>query len=182
MNRALSLCLGLCLALPLAAQDGEEASEQAPAAELEPVLDRTPENCVSTSRIRRTRIIDDGTILFFLRGQDTYQNILPRQCQGLKRAGRYTHATRAGRLCSSDTIQLLEDFGGGRVIGTVVCQLGEFNPVTDVEAREMIRISSQTLSRRERRQQAEQAPIEIEVVELPPEQRADASELEETQD
>lgn len=186
MSRALGLFVGTLLALPLAAQDSEESLAAASAADsLEPFLDRTPESCVQLSRVRRTRIIDDETVLFFLRGQDIYQNILPNQCHGLKRSDRFMYETRAGRLCSSDTIQVLEDFGPGRLIPTQVCRLGKFHPLSELEADEMIEISSQSLSRRERRQRAEQAPIEVEEVELPPEQRradTDGSELEEPQD
>lgn len=182
MSRAFSLYLALLLALPLAAQDAEqsidETDAEAFAAEaeesLEPYLDRTPENCVQTSRIRRTRIIDDETIVFFMRGRETYQNILPLQCAGLKRADRFAYEAQGGRLCSSDTIQVLEDFGPGRLIPTFVCRLGEYYPISDLEAQELIAISNQRPpSRRERRRQAEQAQLEVEAVELPPEQRVE---------
>ena len=74
----LAALLGLTVALPLTAQDDE-------------VIDRTPEDCVSLSRVSRTKVIDDNTILFYMRGRRIYRNILDRECPGLEREGRFTY-------------------------------------------------------------------------------------------
>jgi len=51
--------------------------------------------------------VDDLNIIFYMIGSDTYHNILPRQCHGLKREGRFSYKTSTGSLCKQDTIRLL---------------------------------------------------------------------------
>ena len=71
------------------------ASESA-AQEEEPAYDENSSNCISTRRIRRTRVIDDRNILFYFVGGDVYHNILPAACNGLRRENqiRLLHAGR----------------------------------------------------------------------------------------
>lgn len=158
MRAGLVSLFGLLLVLPVAAQDNEDAiSEQD--------FDRNPVRCVSINRIRRTRAIDDQTILFYMRGREIYQNILPRDCPRLKSTNRFMYETVGSRLCSSDTIDVLEQFSS-RLDSIWTCRLGEFHPVTDFEAEEMLLIS-------EERPRAG-APIKIEPVELPPEGEAES--------
>lgn len=100
-------------------------------------LDRTPESCISTSRVRSTHVVDDRTILFYMRGRRlAYLNELPRDCPRLAREGRFSYRTHGGRLCDSDTITVLESFGG-RFQSGATCRLGEFLPITRAEAREI---------------------------------------------
>ena len=108
---------------PLAAlgQDDEEAT-----------FDRTPEDCVITSRIDQTEPIDDQNIIFYMRGDRAYRNTLPRTCPGLLREGRIAWATHTSRLCSIDTITVLEDYGVGFRPG-FTCRLGEFVPLSPAE-------------------------------------------------
>ncbi len=133
--------------LPVAAQDDD-------------VLDRTPRDCVTVSRIRRTKIIDDKTILFYMRGSGIYQNILERDCPRLEREGRFMYEIRGYRLCDIDTITVLDRFGAGFGRG-FTCRLGEFHPITREEAEEIERIAAGEVEQDE--------VIEIEEVELPPE-------------
>ena len=42
-------------------------------------LEETGERCISTRQISRTKVVDDRTIIFYMRGGDTFVNILPRQ-------------------------------------------------------------------------------------------------------
>lgn len=133
--------------LPLAAQEDE-------------ALDRTPRDCVAVSRIRRTKIVDDKTILFYMRGGSVYQNILERDCPRLEREGRFMYEVRSYRLCDIDTITVLDRFGSGFGRG-FTCRLGEFLPITMEEAETIEAIW-----------QGETEPggvVEIEEVELPPE-------------
>jgi hypothetical protein len=120
-------------------------------------FDRTPIDCVSVNRIRRTEVIDDQTVLFEMNGDVYLSNILERECPGLDREKRFMHETY-GRLCDIDTITVLEQWGSSFRSG-FTCGLGKFHPITEVEAEELIRGP----------EVAEDAPdVEVNEVELPP--------------
>jgi hypothetical protein len=102
-----------------------------------PGIDRTPQDCISTNRIRDTSIVDDRTIVFELRGGTYYTNILDRNCPGLERHKRFMHETSGGRLCDIDTITVLEQWAG-RVTPGFTCQLGQFHPITEIEANDLV--------------------------------------------
>ena len=84
---------------PVFAQD--EVDEDAPS------LDAGGERCVVTRRISRTKVDDDRTIIFYMRGGDTYVNILPRTCNGLRREDRFSYQAQSSRLCDIDGIEVL---------------------------------------------------------------------------
>ncbi len=88
------------------------------------------ENCVSLQSIKKTRIVDDQTIIFYMRGGDIFVNSLPRRCPGLKRAGSYSYATSLSRLCNTDVIRVLETFGSAFPRPAAACGLGFFSPST----------------------------------------------------
>jgi hypothetical protein len=110
-------------AAPSAAQDGDE-------------FDRTPEDCVATASIDRTKVIDDNTILFYMRGKKIFRNYLPRRCPGLERHERFMYQSRSGRLCSVDTITVLEQWGA-QLTPSFTCSLGAFQPITAEEAEDI---------------------------------------------
>ena len=121
-------------------------------------FDRTPVDCVSTNRIKRTKVIDDQTVLFEMNGGVYLSNILDNTCPGLGREKRFMYATH-GRLCDIDTITVLEQWGSSFRDG-FTCRLGSFHPITEIEAEELIRGPEAA---------AEQAPeVEVREVELPP--------------
>ena len=93
----------------------------APAAEIvgEPV------RCIQTGRIDNTRVHDDYTIDFEMLGGDIYRNTLPNGCPQLGFDRRFAYELTTNRLCSNDTITVLQS-GGGR---GVTCGLGEFVPI-----------------------------------------------------
>ncbi len=140
MKRALTalactwLTLGaLTFAMTAVAQD--DVAEAGTAAEaLVDDIDREGERCVSTTRLRNTHAVDDRTILFYMRGGDTYVNVLSHNCPGLKRQSRISYKVIAGRLCSVDVITVLESFGGGLEPG-ISCGLGQFYGISEDEAR-----------------------------------------------
>ncbi len=92
--------------------------------------DRTPEeldkyqrtgevkSCLRLHDISSTRILDSRHILFKARNGDTYLNKLPHRCGGLRRNDGFAYKVSGSRLCSVDTIEVL-DFGG-------ICSLGSF--------------------------------------------------------
>jgi hypothetical protein len=92
-----------------------------------------PENavsCVNTSRIRNTTIVDDSSILFYMRGKTVYLNVLRRQCRGLAREGRFSYRSSTGSLCHLDSIRILYGTAGGMREGAS-CGLGYFQEVTE---------------------------------------------------
>jgi hypothetical protein len=99
-------------------------------------FDRTPQDCINVSRIDSTEAIDDQNIIFRMRGREVFRNHLPRKCPGLERENRIAYRTSVGRLCSIDTITVLEQFGVGFRDG-FTCRLGEFVPLSPAEVEEL---------------------------------------------
>ncbi len=127
-NKSLCLSAGLLVLLagPIAlGQEGEDAP-----------FDRTPRDCVVVSTIRQTDAIDDQNIIFRMRGNRVYRNHLPRTCPGLQRENRISFRTSTSRLCSIDTITVLEQFGVELRPG-FTCRLGEFVPLSPAEVEEL---------------------------------------------
>lgn len=100
------------------------------------VFDRTPQDCVIVSRIDQTDAVDDQNIIFRMRGKQVFRNHLPRRCPGLERENRISYRTTNGRLCSIDTITVLEQWGVGFRDG-FTCRLGEFVPLSPAEIEEL---------------------------------------------
>jgi hypothetical protein len=128
MNGSKRVYLGFsALALPwlLAGSTATYADNDAP-------FDRTPRDCVITQSISRTDILDDQTIIFYMRGKNVaYRNYLPRKCPGLKRWERFGYKVQSGRLCNVDLITVLENsiLGPGFDQG-FTCRLGDFHPLS----------------------------------------------------
>jgi hypothetical protein len=131
MNRALHTgfrwvgLLPLLVGASVLAQDDEDQP-----------FDRTPEDCIITSRIDQTEAIDDQNIIFRMRGNRVYRNTLPRTCPNLQRENRIAWATSTSRLCSIDTITVLEPFGVGFRPG-FTCRLGQFVPLSPAEVEDI---------------------------------------------
>ena len=129
--------------LLVAAMASAQAQQSEPDAELEVNVlevnlpDRTPEKCLLSNRISRTEVVDDRTVLFYTRGGDVYQNILPGDCPGLKRNSRFTYEPFSNRLCDSDTVTVLVRFGRDLSRGST-CRLGEYHPLSEWEAEDLL--------------------------------------------
>lgn len=98
-------------------------------------FDRTPRDCIVVSSIDETDALDDQNLVFKMRGDRIFKNHLPRRCPGLERENRIAYQTRGGRLCSIDTITVLEQSGIGFRNG-FTCRLGEFVPMSPEEIEE----------------------------------------------
>ena len=161
-----SLCLtGLLPLLGAGTALGQDDDEDA-------AFDRTPEDCLITSRIDQTEPIDDQNIIFYMRGDKAYRNTLPRTCPGLLREGRIAWATQTSRLCSIDTITVLENYGVGFRPG-FTCRLGEFVPLSPAEIEDIdLR----------KRGEAGQSAIETTEVELDNDDAAESAEGENADD
>lgn len=126
-TRRLAFLAVSLLAATLLYSTSLSAAEEESAASAKP---EGAENCVSLQSIKKTRIVDDQTIIFYMRGGDIFVNSLPRRCPGLKRAGSYSYATSLSRLCNTDIIRVLETFGSAFPRPAAACGLGFFSPST----------------------------------------------------
>ena len=118
---AATVCL-LCLtSLTIAREEAPEAEEA------DSVVEGV--RCISSRPIRRTEVLDDETILFYLRGATIYLNHLPKPCKRLAKAGRFMYRTTIARLCRSDQFNILIDAGSGLAAGRT-CKLGSFYRIT----------------------------------------------------
>ncbi len=123
---ATTTCL-LCLSPPSAAQEEPPVVE-----EDDSIIEG--QRCVSSRPIRKTEVIDDQNILFYMRGAAIYLNHLPKPCKRLSESGRFMYRTTVARLCRADIINILQDTGLGLSQGRA-CKLGTFYAITkeDVE-------------------------------------------------
>lgn len=90
------------------------------------------ESCISLTALRQTKVRDDRTIDFEMSGGKTYRNTLPNKCPRLGFEEGFSYSTSINRLCNTDIIYVLENFGGEIRRGTG-CGLGKFVPVEYVE-------------------------------------------------
>lgn len=112
------------------------AAAPATAQEEESVDDAT-EDCINMRSVRRTEVLDDRNILFFMPRDVVYHNILRKNCNGLAREDRFSYETRMGRLCRLDHINVLFDDPFGMREGAM-CSLGYFHKITKEDAEAMI--------------------------------------------
>ena len=135
-----SLTIGLAAALAAAsftsmAQDETDGTTDTNDAAPEEMV-----NCVSLSRVDDTRVVDEQTILFYMRGNEIYRNVLPHRCPGLDGNSTFMYRVTTTQLCSVDVITLLEDFGS-RFMPAASCGLGKFQPISEATAEEIIRVA-----------------------------------------
>lgn len=100
------------------------------------------EKCLRPKMIKATHVIDDRNILFVMRDNKIYRNVLPRKCRDLARAGAFSYQTTYGRICDIDRISV-GGMSGGLGSGRE-CRLGPFYPVTIEEIRALAREAQMT--------------------------------------
>ena len=108
----------------------ESAAQDEPADE---GLSGKSRNCINTRRIRRTYIVDDRNLLFYLGTRTVLLNTIQTQCSDLKRDGQFSWTSNSGVLCKGDRI------AGGRnpwgPTGPIArCQLGVFQQISREQA------------------------------------------------
>ena len=123
---AATSCLLVLSPLTVAQEDGPIVEEE------DSIVEGV--RCVSSRPIRKTEVLDDQNILFYMRGTAIYLNHLPKPCKRLSQEGRFMYRTTVARLCRSDHITVLIDSGSGLGPGRA-CKLGTFYAITkeDVE-------------------------------------------------
>jgi len=125
---ATTLCL-LCLSpLILAQEDPPEVEED------DSIIEG--QRCLSSRPIRKTEVLDDQNILFYMRGTAIYLNHLPKPCKKLAQSGRFLYRTTVARLCKSDMITILRDTGLGLSTGRS-CKLGTFWGITEEDVKKI---------------------------------------------
>jgi len=85
-----------------------------------------PENCISITQIRSTKVVSDRVIDFEMNGNRVYRNVLPISCPTLANEERFAYRTSVAQLCAIDTITVLRNPGLDR---GPTCGLGPFQPV-----------------------------------------------------
>mgnify|MGYP007002854366 CR=1 FL=1 len=120
----------LTLLVPLAAigctADKQAAAPAQPAAPA--VAAAGAVDCLDIQRIRESRVVDDQTIDFVMRGGETYRSALPNKCPTLGFERAFSYNTSLSKLCTTDIITVVNT-GGGPVRGPS-CGLGKFVPYT----------------------------------------------------
>ena len=121
----------LSLVSAAAQEAGEETSDE-------------PLRCLSMNSIRSTKIVDDQRVLFFSARDKAFLNRLDRACLGLSRSGTFEYRVQSGarhaRLCSTDSITVVESVGRG-----LNCGLGLFEPLTQEELESLIAGPNRTI-------------------------------------
>jgi len=97
------------------------------------VDDSDSKNCISLNALRRTEVIDDKNILFYMRGKKIYHNALSNRCGGLAREDRFSYRSSAGKLCRMDLIRVLYNDVSGVREGNA-CSLSAFRLIDNEEA------------------------------------------------
>lgn len=78
--------------------------------------------CLNVVQIDHTKVVDDNTILFYLKGGKVLRNTLADRCVGLKLATRgFTYVARNDEVCGNLQIIKVNDTGE-------ICALGPFTP------------------------------------------------------
>ena len=99
--------------------------------------DENAVSCVNVTRIRNTKVVDDSSILFYMRGKTVYLNILRRPCRGLAREGRFSYRASGSSLCHLDSIRILYGTASGMREGAS-CGLGYFQEVTEEDIESLL--------------------------------------------
>ena len=132
MKFRLAVILAL-MAWPLGAgsADAGKAKERPIAPELAKYrVTGNVQHCVNRSRIRRTEVLNDYTILFHMRGRrKIFKNELPYRCFNLGFYEAFSYTLSTNLLCNVDIITV---FNSGHGFGPS-CGLGDFEELEEIE-------------------------------------------------
>lgn len=85
------------------------------------------QSCVPIYSIDQTRVRNDHTIDFYMKGGKVYRNVLPYSCPELGFEERFSYKTSIQELCSSDVITVLT---GPGISHGATCGLGDFQEIS----------------------------------------------------
>jgi hypothetical protein len=120
----------LFLLASIALLAGCSARERAPGPSLAATGDAAVD-CIATTQIRDTRVIDERTIDFHMVGGRVLRNSLPDSCPGLTEDRAFSYRLSIPQLCSVDVITVLHP---GTPIPGASCGLGRFQPIAQPHA------------------------------------------------
>lgn len=156
----MGILIGVLAMLPVLAAQGQEpepAAEDADRAPLdvETILTTPSETeyaesprCLSTSRIRRTEVLDDRHIVFHMSRDQYYLVQFPHRCPTLERNSGLMYDVEGSRLCQMNRIRAINGSGMSRSIGPV-CMVPGFQEVS-VEQVALLRESVEQMRRSKR--------------------------------
>ncbi len=87
-------------------------------------------NCISLRSIDHTKILDDKTILFEMKGRKAYLNEMSRRCPRLAREESFMYKTSTSQLCNVDMITVIDSFGRD----WASCGLGKFRVLEKIKS------------------------------------------------
>ena len=147
------------------------------------------QSCLHHPSIKRTKVINGGNILFVMDNKEMYNNVLPRQCPGMRRDTTlsYTYNNNS-QICAGSTITVLQRVGVGTnttaytnpgtnehislpapaFVPTFVCPIGLFVPITEDEVDILVAATAEEARERRQRRRSKREAIETESIELPP--------------
>ena len=106
-------------------------------------------DCVFSSSIVRTGVVNDGAVIFFARNQQAYLSILEQACPDLEQAGEFvvgperptTRITNEQplqrRICDQDRIYPFREGDTRKIFG---CNLGRLYPVSEAQALQILAV------------------------------------------
>lgn len=129
MNFRLAIIMAL-MAWPLDAAAADKAKERPVAPELAKYsVTGETQHCVNRSRIRRTEVLNDYTILFHMRGRKVFKNELPYRCFSLGFYESFSYSLSTNLLCNVDIITVFHSNG----MTGASCGLGDFEELEEIE-------------------------------------------------
>lgn len=120
-----SVALALCLSLASTEAQADNETGDSPRED--------GRQCISISQIKRTRVVDDQTVLFYLSGGRVKKVSLAFRCSSLKFHNSFSYRSYTGRLCA-------------RVDGIIArsgahCPIADISAISKDEAKQLIRES-----------------------------------------
>lgn len=98
--------------------------------------------CINSAAIHHTTVLDDRTILFFMRNHATYRNTLSATCPGLNTEKRFIYGQSSlNTVCKGSVINVLY-YGFGEMTRGASCWLGAFEPLSQDEVEELVAIAT----------------------------------------
>ena len=117
------------------------------------------QRCIYVNRIDQTRIVDERSILFFMRDRTVLQNVLRKSCAGLRKSDRIEYDVVHGKLCADELVRQLIEVGGYTPGG--LCKIGMFVPISKDEAQALLPSKKSKRDRATGRHAIESKPVEL---------------------
>ncbi len=130
------LVVTLAAFTPAIAEEPEDQPEEEAGPSAIDALLGDSKRCINLNRIDRTEVVNDRTIVFYLRGGEIYVNRLPHRCPGLRSRDTFMYKNTTNSLCNVDTIRVMDSIGGSLRPG-VGCGLGQFHPVSEITVEQL---------------------------------------------